>query len=421
VAGLVAVAAFEAARRGEVWQAVALAADCRWYAPCVTGPRSSLLCVERVFISSLFRGEMAAIRQAVRAAVDSLDMRPVMFETEPARDEASRRALLDQVARSDVVVLLLGAEYGEPVARGVSPTEEEFNEARERGIPVQALVQRIEREPAQDEFVRRVRGGWEQGRFAPEFTDASDVGFAAVRALNVWRQQSAGGDTAADAQSRALELARGHESSGAYYGGSKLRVVVVPALSRPLLDALSIRDAALVDDLAGAARSTRLAPHSAGIEASDQGGSIAFTLRGGHGFEQLTLRVGFEGSVVAEGPVGGDEQGFGGMLVVADHARKVMECALAFAEAVWRRIDSRDEVRDVFIACAVPEANHKVYALEPAVGSLGMGVGGPHVLIAPEPPLAARRADLPAAVDRLQAELHRAFELLGAVHPRAER
>src|SRR5687768_18294927 len=109
--------------------------------------------MERVFISSLFRGDMAVIRQAVRAAVESLDMRPVMFETEPARDEASRRALLDQVAKSDVVVLLLGAKYGEPVARGVSPTEEEFNEARDRGIPVLVLVQRIDREPAQEEFV----------------------------------------------------------------------------------------------------------------------------------------------------------------------------------------------------------------------------------------------------------------------------
>jgi hypothetical protein len=122
----------------------------RRYRACATEPRSSssLLCVEPVFISSLFRGEMAAIRQAVRAAVDSLDVRPVMFETEPAHDEASRRALLDQVAKSDVVVLLLGAEYGEPVALGVSPTEEEFNEARERGIPVLALVRRIERESA---------------------------------------------------------------------------------------------------------------------------------------------------------------------------------------------------------------------------------------------------------------------------------
>ena len=54
--------------------------------------------MERVFISFVVSRRMAAIRQAVRAAVDSLDMRPVMFETEPARDEASRRALLDEVA-----------------------------------------------------------------------------------------------------------------------------------------------------------------------------------------------------------------------------------------------------------------------------------------------------------------------------------
>ena len=40
----------------------------------------------------------------------------------------------------------------------------------------------------------------------------------------------------------------------------------------------------------------------------------------------------------------------------------------------------------MFLGCAVPEANHKVYALEPAAGSLGMGMGGPHVLIAPSRP-----------------------------------
>ena len=192
-------------------------------------------------------------------------------------------------------------------------------------------------------------------------------------------------------------------------------------LSRPLLDAVSIGDAALVDDLAVAARSSRLAPQSAGIDASDEGDSIALTLTGGRGFERLTLRVGFDGSVVAEGRVGGDEQGFGGMLVMADRAREVMERAVAFAETVWRRIDTRDEVRDVCLACAVPEANHKVYALQPAGSSLGMGMGGPQVLVAPEPPLAAPRLDLPATVDRLQAELHRAFELIGAVHPRADR
>jgi hypothetical protein len=57
----------------------------------------------------------------------------------------------------------------------------------------------------------------------------------------------------------------------------------------------------------------------------------------------------------------------------------------------------------------------------PPCGSLRMGSGGPHVLVAPEAPLAVRRPDLPRSVERLQAELHRSFELLGAVHAGGDR
>ena len=80
-----------------------------------------------------------------------------MFASGAASEEGSRRALLDRVASCDAVVLLLGRDYGEAGERGVSPTEEEFDEARERGIPILALVQDTAREPAQDEFLRRVR------------------------------------------------------------------------------------------------------------------------------------------------------------------------------------------------------------------------------------------------------------------------
>src|SRR5258708_5956401 len=99
--------------------------------------------MEQIFISSLARGEMEMVRQAARRAVEALEMRPVMFETGAASAMDSRRTLLDRVASCDAVLLLLGAEYGEAGKRGVSPTEEEFNEARERGLPVLALVQDV--------------------------------------------------------------------------------------------------------------------------------------------------------------------------------------------------------------------------------------------------------------------------------------
>jgi Domain of unknown function (DUF4062) len=99
---------------GKPYAAVALHREIRPGAP-VSAVVSAV--VERIFLSSLARGEMATIRAAARAAVESLDMRPVMFETQPASAEGSRRALLDQVGTCDSLLLLVGAEYGEPGAR----------------------------------------------------------------------------------------------------------------------------------------------------------------------------------------------------------------------------------------------------------------------------------------------------------------
>lgn len=112
----------------------------------------------------------------------------------------------------------------------------------------------------------------------------------------------------------------------------------------------------------------------------------------------------------------------GGSVVMSDRARVIMDRAAAFAEAVWQRIDIRDEVRQVFLACAVPEAEHKVYALEPVGSSMSMPMSMPHILVAPDPPLDVRRADLckPETLDRLQAMLRRGFEVEGAVHPRPD-
>ena len=152
---------------------------------------------------------MVAIRASARAAVKSLQMRPVMFETAPASRDDSRRALLDELGGCDVVVLLLGAEYGERTERGVSATEDEFNEAVSRGIPVIALVQEIARSAKQDEFVSRVRGTWSEGRFAPDVQGRGDVGFAVVRALNTWRQRGATNEHQAAALERAGRLAVG--------------------------------------------------------------------------------------------------------------------------------------------------------------------------------------------------------------------
>jgi hypothetical protein len=156
-------------------------------------------------------------------------------------------------------------------------------------------------------------------------------------------------------------------------------------------------------------------PHSMAVEAALDADRVRLTAQRSH--ETLNLIVGLDGSVVGEGEVGGDQMGFGGMMVRADRAREVIRRTAAFAERVWHAIDARDEVRNVLIVAAVPEAEHKSWVDRDPGNSMSMPTNMPHVLIAPEQPLRIRRADLARAetLDRVHAELRRAFELAGGV------
>ena len=112
----------------------------------------------------------------------------------------------------------------------MSPTEEEFQEAARRGVPGLAIVQEgVAREPARQEFIHRVRGTWEEGRFAPGFRDRDDVMRAAVKALNEWRHRGPNDQLRSEAAEASLQLAAGDDRPGPIgSSGSLMRVVLVP-------------------------------------------------------------------------------------------------------------------------------------------------------------------------------------------------
>ncbi len=381
--------------------------------------------MERIFVSSLFRGDMAAIRQGARSAAQSLGMYPVMFETQPARDQSSRRALLDQIPSCDAYLLLLGVEYGEPGQSGLSPAEEEFEETLHSGSPILALVQEVvDREPRQQEFVNRVRGTWEEGHFAPTFTNSTDVVTAVVSALNGWRDRVPNAAQRETAVERVQELARGSDRQGMTPGGAKLRTVVVPLVRRPLLDAVHLTDSATVDAVIAAARASGLISQSQGVEpsvAADD--SIRIKYAPGRGFEQFEVIVGADGAVIAERPVGGrrDATGsLGWMVVMHDRIPSAVSQGLRFTEAVWRAIDTRSDIVQVLLAAAVSGANGKSYSFQEPGNRVSMGSSHSlqDLIVVPTQPLLVRRQDptLPDNATRLQAEIRRRFEAAGAVN-----
>jgi len=360
---------------------------------------------------------MAAVRESARAAVDSLQMRPVMFETAPASRDDSRRALLDELGRCDVVLLLLGTEYGERTERGVSATEDEFNEAVTRGIPVIALVQNVERSAEQEEFVARVRGTWSDGRFAPEFTDASDVGFAVVSALNAWRQGGASTEQQAAALQRSRTLAVGSDRAGQGGSGAKVRAVFVPVGERVLIDAVMFGEPTLGDDIGMGLRTSGLVRHDMAMTQQLTAEGVEFHAASTRGFEQLRFLVARDGAVLAEGAVASTGS-FTSMVIEAPKVRKVIEQSCALAQNAWTRIDRRDDIRDLAVTVAVPDSGMTVYSDSEFTGSsLSMGsmFGSAAVIVAPDPPRLARREEVGTAelVDQLVAEVRQAFVLAG--------
>src|SRR5437588_11991224 len=90
----------------------------------------------RIFISSVMR-DFAPERAAAREAVIRLRHKPVMAEDFGAQPVSSQTACLEGVRSSHIYVGIFGPRYGYVAPRsGLAATEEEFNEARRRGLPI---------------------------------------------------------------------------------------------------------------------------------------------------------------------------------------------------------------------------------------------------------------------------------------------
>lgn len=88
---------------------------------------------KKIFISSVqceFLNERKQIADYIRQdALLSRYFEPFLFEELPAQDKMAQVAYLDEAARSDIYLLLMGEQYGYQDADGVSPTEREYDTA----------------------------------------------------------------------------------------------------------------------------------------------------------------------------------------------------------------------------------------------------------------------------------------------------
>lgn len=137
----------------------------------------------RVFISSVRRG-LQAERDYLPDLIRAVGHEASRFEDFGARNATSRAACLDGVSQAEVYVLLLGPYYGDEMEdSGVSATEEEFNVARQRGIPILVFKKSgVDHDEAQQAFIDRL-GDYQSGRFWASFADEKTLGVQVAKAL----------------------------------------------------------------------------------------------------------------------------------------------------------------------------------------------------------------------------------------------
>ena len=133
--------------------------------------------MKKVFISSIIHG-FTDERQAAESAVKSLGLFPIMAEQFGAQPLSPRHACLQGVRKCDLFLAILGNRYGDETDSGKSPCEEEFDEARQGGLPIFIFIKDCERDKKQEAFKERITG-YEKGYFV-RFFDSTDKLFRQI-------------------------------------------------------------------------------------------------------------------------------------------------------------------------------------------------------------------------------------------------
>jgi len=109
---------------------------------------------QRIFVSSVMDDEMRPAREALRSWIRRWGGAAEMWEELAPRDQHPRGAYLEGVDRSTLYVLLAGTSYGVQDDTGFSPTHQEGERAKERGIP-RLLMENAESSAGRDGYLRR--------------------------------------------------------------------------------------------------------------------------------------------------------------------------------------------------------------------------------------------------------------------------
>lgn len=350
----------------------------------------------KVFVSSLIGG-YEPLRQAARDAITSLGHEPVMAEDFRAQAHSPQVACLQGLRSAEMVVLILVDRYGSlQPGSGVSPTHEEYLEARGTK-PILLFVQEgVDPEPRQAEFLREAQG-WQGGMFREGFRSAEQLRTLITRAIHSYELSHASAplDTRAlarDAEAMLDELRRDRGQDA-----SILRFALAGGPARQLLRPAELESETLSDAIQQRAMfgSPRLFEREAGVQRGIDGDALVLEQEGG---ARIALKE--SGQIALRLPLerrSRRSRGGGGLTLAIIEESVVRELANAIAFSAWLldHLDTTQRITHIAMAAKIEASDHLGWRTQaeqdasPNSGTMRMG-GAP---------------DRPAVLDRPRAAL----------------
>ena len=370
----------------------------------------------RIFISSVISG-FESQRAAARRAVTTLRHEPVMAEDFGALPNSPQIACLQGLRGSDMVVLILGENYGfVPPGSSLSATHQEYREARE-AKPVLAFVQQgMTPDPDQTAFIAEVQA-WEGGLFRGSFIGVDDLQEGVIRALHdVTLANATAPVDEQEMTARATSMFEPEDRN--QITPAMLELIVVGGPRQRILRPAELEASALAEQLEQSALygENKLFERTLGTASGLDGSDLV--VRQDHG---AAIRLTEQGALALRMPL--DEsssrgRGFdamSGMVIVEETVHHLLGTALKYAANVLDRIDPTQRMTHLVVAARLSGAEYRgwrtraEHAANPK--SLQMGHGGGKE----RPPivLAIRRAaiglDHSALIEDLLVPLRRQF------------
>jgi hypothetical protein len=306
----------------------------------------------KIFISSLILG-MEPFRAAAREAVTTLRHEPIMAEDFGASPNSPQIACLTGVRQADLVVSMLGKDYGALQPSGLSATHEEYREAKGQK-PVLAFVQSgVDREPKQAEFVSEVQG-WESGLFRGSFTDATNLRIAITRDLHDYQLTNASGPIDQEELSRRAEALLKSDRRSRDFGGATLNVALAGAPKQSILRPGEIENPALGQELSQALLfgERRLFDLTLGIQRALEGSALV--LIQGRGASRISIDE--DGSFVAVQSL--REANSMMSEIIQEFVQEQLLKALAYGIWVLDRIDPTQKLGHIGVAVNIANGDH---------------------------------------------------------------